>query len=49
MLILFAHGQIISSPEPEESEVKSSSSPELVQPPPSSGVIASQLVTLQVQ
>lgn len=41
--------QIISSPEPEESEVKSSSlsSPEPVQPPPSSGVIASQLVTLQ--
>lgn len=51
MLILFPHGQIISSPEPEESEVKSSSlsSPEPVQPPPSSGVIASQLVTLQVQ
>ena len=51
MLTLFAYGQIISSPEPEESEVKSSSlsSPEPVQPPPSSGVIASQLVTLQVQ
>lgn len=50
MLILFSHGQIISSPEPEESEVKSSSlSPEPVQPPSSSGVIASQLVALQVQ
>lgn len=50
MLILFSHGQIISSPEPEESEVKSSLlSPEPVQPPSSSGVIASQLVALQVQ
>ena len=51
MSILFAHEQIISSPELEESEVKSSSlsSPEPVQPPPSSGIIASQLVTLQVQ
>lgn len=50
MLILFALEQIISSPEPEESEVKSSSlsSPEPAQPLPSSGVISSQLVALQV-